>query len=447
MNKSIKKDTVFLTGIQLTMQCLSMVLNIFINRMLGTENLGLMSLINAFFVFAIIISNGNIFVASSRFIAEETGKKNGDPSRIFCYSMIFALILSSISGAVVFASSGPLSTELIKHPECKASVRMLAFSLTPAAVCSCIKGYFHAYRKVRQPAVSEMIEFIIKTAIMFYSAAFPVRTGEMSVFTAIALSIISGESLSLIFLLICLFRCIKPFTGNKTTGFGGYIRQIIPVTLNSYIPCILSTANDALVPYTLKRSGCSTSYALSCYGIFEGVVLPVLFFPSMVLSCLSVILVPEIARDRTAGNNLKNISMISDIIKKTVIFSVITTGALLLFGRPIGYLSGSGEEAGRMITILAPVVPFIYLEIILEAVIKGLGKHSFSSMNYLAEYIIRISVLLVTVPFAGFYGVALSYYASNIVCNFSRMLLISKVYNTKFRPGGFTLLPEKMTKL
>ena len=30
-------------------------------------------------------------------------------------------------------------------------------------------------------------------------------------------------------------------------------------------------------------------------------------------------------------------------------------------------------------------MPFIYLEIVLEALIKGMGKQNFSSLNYLAD--------------------------------------------------------------
>ena len=56
----------------------------------------------------------------------------------------------------------------------------------------------------------------------------------------------------------------------------------------------------------------------------------------------------------------------------------------------------SGDTfAGQIIRILAPAVPFIYLEIILEGILKGMGRHSFSSLNYLVEYTIRISVLLI----------------------------------------------------
>lgn len=97
--------------------------------------------------------------------------------------------------------------------------------------------------------------------------------------------------------------------------------------------------------------------------------------------------------------------------------------------------------AGKIISILAPAVPFIYLEIILEGILKGMGKHSFSSLNYLVEYTIRISVLLICVPIFGFYGIVISYLASNIVCNITRMIMIIKITGIKFSFSDNLIIP------
>ena len=112
-------------------------------------------------------------------------------------------------------------------------------------------------------------------------------------------------------------------------------------------------------------------------------------------------------------------------------FSVFAAAVLMRFGSVIGEQLGGGSLAGRMITVIAPVVPFIYMEIVLESLIKGLGLQSFSSVNYLAEYIIRIAAVLLLVPRIGFYGIVVSYYASNIIGNCSRFIRIIKASGAK----------------
>lgn len=79
MNKhKIIRDTFFLTAIELILQGLSLLLNVFVTRKLGSSFMGMISLIGSFFGFVTIISSGNIYLSSSRFISEEIGKKNGN---------------------------------------------------------------------------------------------------------------------------------------------------------------------------------------------------------------------------------------------------------------------------------------------------------------------------------------------------------------------------------
>lgn len=441
MKNSIARDTVFLTVIQFVTQIVSLLLNVFINKNLGTENLGLMSLINAFFTFAIIISNGNIFVSASRFVSEEIGKENGNPGKIAGYSFLFSIILSTLSAIAVTVLAVPLSQSVIRDESAAGAVRILALSLPLAAVSSCLKGYFNAYRKVMIPAVSETAAFAVRSVIMGMSAGFLIKNSILTVYTAISLSVICSEATGLAFLIVYLIKENPSNSGAPVIKFSKFAAGLIPVMLNSYIPCILSTANDALVPYTLKQTGCSTADALSKYGLFEAVVLPVLFFPSMFISCLSTILVPEISRERAGGNRIRNLELTEKVISATVIYSLFIVSILAVYGRRIGELVCGEDYAGEMIMMLAPVVPFIYLELILEGIIKGLGKHSFSSVNYLAEYIIRISSLLIFTPLTGAYGIAISYYLSNIICNISRIIMISRTYGISLNIFRFLVTP------
>ena len=67
----------------------------------------------------------------------------------------------------------------------------------------------------------------------------------------------------------------------------------------------------------------------------------------------------------------------------------------------------------------------------MEGVLRGLGKHNFSSVNYLAEYIVRISVLLICVPMFGFYGIAASYLACNLSGNAVRLFFVIRMTGLK----------------
>ena len=129
------------------------------------------------------------------------------------------------------------------------------------------------------------------------------------------------------------------------------------------------------------------------------------------------------------------------VLRQTFSFSVFAAAVFLYFGNEIGLLMSGDTFAGRILRILAPAVPFIYLEIILEGILKGMGRHSFSSLNYLVEYTIRISVLLICVPLFGFYGIVMSYLASNIICNTSRILKIISITGICFSFSDNIIIP------
>ena len=103
------------------------------------------------------------------------------------------------------------------------------------------------------------------------------------------------------------------------------------------------------------------------------------------------------------------------------------------FGRLIGLWLGGDVFTGHILQIMAPVVPLIYLEIIMEGILRGLGKQNLSSLNYLAEYVVRISVLLICVPLFGFYGIVASYLCCNLSGNAVRYFFVLRA--TGLRPN------------
>ncbi|GHU52414.1 hypothetical protein FACS1894132_02000 [Clostridia bacterium] len=255
----------------------------------------------------------------------------------------------------------------------------------------------------------------------------------MSVFLAFALSATISTTIECILMSIAFCKSTVKSEKAASISIRMFMKAAVPIALNSYIIALLSSTNDALIPLTLKQFGTTTQDALSKFGIFEAIVLPALFFPSVIVQCLSCILLPEITKASESGNDARVRHLTKNALQKTLYFALLVMVILLCFGQKIGFLLSGEKIAGEVITILSPVIPLIYLEIVLEGILRGLGKYSFSTFNYIAEYIVRISVLLVCVPLIGFYGLVLSYILSNIVGNISRIRTIGKVIDIRIR--------------
>ncbi len=437
----IGRDTCILSGIQLLLQGMGLLLNIFLTRRLGGSAVGMVSLIGTFYCLCAVLASGNSFVASSRFVSEEIGREDGNPNRMLRYALLFCLVLSMTVGIGVCLLAPTLAARVLRAPETVTAIRLLAMTLPLAALSACLKGYFHAYRRIMLPAVSDTIEFLLRAGVLAFCVCFLIPQGRCSIFSAIALSMLIGQLSAFLLLFLAYRKNRKPCSNPCRMRPWHYVAAVLPLLCNSYVTSILSSANDALIPLTLKQFGSSTAEALSQFGVFEAILLPALFFPAVALSCLSCILVPELSRERAGHREQQVQHLIGTVLQQTLAFSAYIVLLLLLFGDEIGVLIGGDAFAGRMLTLLAPVVPFIYLEIVLEGILRGLGRQNFSSVNYIAEYLIRISVLLVCVPMFGFYGMIASYYASNVVGNIVRFFMVFRLSDTPLPWKRFFLRP------
>jgi len=441
IKSKIVRDTVLLTAMQLFLDSAALLLNVFITKQMGASAIGILSLTGSFLGLAGILSNGNAFLCISRLVSEELGKKNGAPEGILGHGIRLCLIMSSAVSVTVFLLAEPISIRFFSGAGMTAALRFMPAALVTGAVSACLKGYFNACRRAAVTAAGDITEFAVKAAVIVITTAITGNITEGTVCGILIGSIIAGNCTSLLLLGIAYFILREKSSGRCSLSFRQYTGYSLPIMGGSILTAVLSSTNDALIPVCLRQYGDSAGDAISKFGIFEGIVLPTLFFPSVVLCSMSGIIISEAARARAAENR-KRIRCFTERLKAwTLMFSVFSAAVLMRFGAEIGDILGGGELAGSMITIIAPVVPFIYMEIVLEALIKGLGLQSFSSGNYLAEYIIRIAAVLVFVPRIGFYGIVVSYYVSNIFGNCNRFIKVTKITGARRVLCGTLVFP------
>ncbi|MBD5140830.1 MAG: oligosaccharide flippase family protein [Ruminococcus sp.] len=446
---SIAKDTIRLTIVSFILQGLGLLLNVIISNKLGSASVGVMTLITSLFSFIMVLANGNIFISTSRFVSEEIGSGNRNVSKIMRLSMGFSFTLSTAFSAVSFALAKVISAYSGGTEELALSVRIIALSLPPAALGSCIKGYFNGNRNVKIPCIGDIIEFSAKWVSLMLGTVFLLDRG-VSVYLMISVSILIGEVVSCIYFVMNYSAAYREFSAlpmgkPRIEKVAAYLKFSLPIVASGYVQMIMSSLNEALVPIALLKYNSSTGRAMSEYGMFEAMIMPAVFFPSVILTSLSSIMIPEIAGASSAGNISRVRSLITKTFDRAFKYSFFIAGMLLMTGRGIGaVLCPSDTLVSETLVKMFPVVPFIYLEIVLEGIIKGLGRQNFSTLNSLCEYIIRILCVVIFVRLYGFAGVLISYYASNIYSNIVRIFFVCKVTGVRFSVVDFLVKPFMM---
>lgn len=427
----IIRDTLLLTAMQLFLDTASLFLNSFIAQRLGAEATGILTLTGSFIAFAGIISNGNAYICTSRLISEEIGKKDGSPEKVLAYGIKLCLILSAAASAFIILFADQICRIFFSGADMADMIKALPAALIAGAVSSCLKGYFNAVRKPAINAAGDIGEFIVRSGVIIFSALAVNSFSEHFICKILISGIIAGNIFLLLFL-GCTYIISKKEKNNVCSiNFRKYAATAFPIMGGGMLTAALSSTNDALIPICLRQNGNTVSQALGNFGIFEAIVIPALFFPSVILCSISGIIISEAARAAAAGNKKRIRELTERITEYTLIFAIFTSAVLIKFGCNIGEMLGGGELAGKIISQTAPVIPFIYMEIVLEALIKGTGQQAYSSLNYLTEYIIRISAILIFVPIIGFYGIVISYYSSNIIGNTSRFIRLVKTTDMK----------------
>ncbi len=428
------------------LQGMGLLLNIYITNRLGAASVGIMTLVFSFFGFIMVLANGNIFLSTNRLVSEELGSGNKNCSRIMKYSMSFSLALSGFFAFISFILAGIISVKLADNPELSIAVRIIALSLPLASIGSCIKGYFHANRRIDIPCTGDILEFMSKWIVLIPGIIFLLDKG-LSIYIILSVSILFGELVSFIYLTfkyIPEYKSFSAYPGNvsKIRNIPGYLKLSVPILLSGYVQMIMSSLNEALVPIALLRYNTSAERALSEYGMFEAMIIPTIFYPAIIIGSLSNIIIPEIARANSAGNKNRVSHLVHQTLSKSSTYSFFISGLLLMCGKNIGtIICPSDSLVGDTLVKLFPVIPFIYLEIVLEGILKGLGKQNFSTVNSLCEYAIRIVCVVVFVHSYGFIGVLISYYASNIYSNIVRIIFVCKWSGTKFNLRDYIVLP------
>lgn len=367
--RSVMRDTIQMTIIQFILECLSLLFQAWMTRRVEAASVGSLALVGSFFQLAAMLAGGNAMLCASSFVSKELGKPHGCPGRILRYAITFCMMLALPVSAGILWYAEPLSRQFLQSEGMANTVRMMALILPLGGISTCFKGYFNAVCRVTVMACCDVTEFLLRTGIQTALLLWHGASSAQQVYTNLVYGMAAGTAFTAVTLSVLYFRS-KHSKGTSSLSFWNYVRLAIPVAFDGCLTAFLSTANDALIPMTLRQFGDSTSRALQQFGTFEGIVIPVLFFPSTILCAMSGILIPEVARANAAGNQKRVQDFTERVIALTLIFAILIAAILLRFGGVIGDWMDGRTLSGKMIRILVPIVPMIYLEIVLEALIK-----------------------------------------------------------------------------
>lgn len=434
------KNALLLTASGMILRALGMVFRVALAARLGSQGMGLYQLVLTVYNVSVSLATAGLSVAAAGMTAKmENQEKSAGP--VVGRIAWFGLGLGLLAGILQLALAKPAAVYWLGDPQAALPLALLAPSLPFMGMAAVWRGYFLARRAVAPNIFSQMTEQMIRLGLVFFLLERVLPLGLGAACGAVMAGTALSEGVSCGIMYLC-YRQDRPIREKSTRRHDREIWKIIlPLQGDRCLSSALHAAENALVPICLTLYLGDRALAVSQYGALRGMAMPVVLFPFSFLAALSTLLLPEI----TAAYTRRHYGTIRRLIGRTMVLtcsiSILAGGICTLCGRQAGEILYGDSQVGLYLMALGPMVPFMYLEGMIDGILNGLGEQAAGFRYSLIDSILRIGCVAVLLPRYGMEGFLVMMAASNcMTCylNVHRMLVVARMrmewWSWVFRP-------------
>ena len=415
-------NMLIMTSSMLVIRIMGMAFNIYFTSVIGASETGMYHLLFSAYGFFITFSVAGCGIAATRLVTESGGCVNAASRAVNkCISVCFPMAV--IATIVAFAVRNTAFSNVIENNTAPVAVAVLAASLVPTAVQSVYRGYFMAVRNIGTVTVSQLIEEFSQMIITL------MLLDRLKGTPYAYISMLGGISLSAYISCAFDFCAYRKYTSpdyiycdNSYIKCRSVMAIAFPIAAGSMLRSFLVLAENMLIPKTLSAGGIAD--ALGEYGIIKGMSIPLMMFPSVITTSLSSMLVAELS-ERNAMSKVNGIRYIAGKgCAYTLYYGFAVFGAILLWHQTIADMFYRDERVGIYLGVLAVLVIPMYLDHVVDGMLKGLNQQMSSLKYNIADSFLRVALILCLIPHIGSIGYVAMLYISelfNLFLSFSRL--------------------------
>lgn len=434
---SIIVGTLWLMIAGIITRLLGFVYRIYLSSLIGSEGMGLYQLISPIYFLLFTICSAGCQTAISQLVAAENAHGHThNMKRILWSCLIPSTLLGLILCFFTHRYAYWIASYLLHDARAASSIQILCLGLPFCTSSSCFKAYFHGLQRMDVPAIEQVIEQLFRMAVIYFLSPLLSRSDVASTCTYVVYGTVAGDLISCLYTVIAysVYRRRLPSSSYRDP-FPHLLKPIlfivIPVTGSRLLTQLLSSFENIMLPTVLQRAGMSSSAALSIYGEFSGMVMPLLAFPSIITGALSSNLLPLVASAKASGNYRLIHLSIHRSLRLTFLISFLFTAIWGSLGVIIGNALYPGTQAGALLRLIGFFCPFLYLQSTLGGLLNGSGLQNQMFLYQLLSSGLRIFILLTFGPHYGFTAFLLGMLGSMILSTVLSLWKILSTYHMK----------------
>ena len=426
-------------GSSLALQVIRLLFNIYVSNRISTETLGVFQLIMATYMFGITLASSEINIACTRVISEELAFGNDYGIKKSASKCIkISLFLSFVASLIFYKNADFIVKYCFESKVSTNIVYLICLALPLISISSAISGYFVAVRRVYKTVLGQFLEQISKIVAIIVLFKIYASNGTLeNICYCLILGDVISEIISFTYLIVVYIFDINyhfpTLKANSTENFLFRIcRILVPVALTSYIKSGLSTIKQLIIPSSLRKNGRNTEEALSDYGVISGMAMPIVMFPATFLIAIAGLLIPEFSRYYVKEDYIKIKKYSDTLIIGAFLFAFLLTIIFWTFGDSLGLFIYHNSDVGLYIKLFAPLIPFMYVDIIIDNILKGLDAQTNVMVINIIDLLVSTAFIFFFVPLWGIKGFIMSIFVSellNFILSLRKLLKLERSWN------------------
>lgn len=416
----------------LLIRFVGMAFNVYVTAKIGSAGIGLITLTNSVYNFAVTFATSGIKLASTRLCAEALGR--GSPlelRRAMKKCILYSAFFGTLAFLGLFFLAEPISINLLDDERCIKCLKILSPALPCIAIASALSGYFTAVSRVYKNASAVIFEQGVKIFITVNALRVLLPKGlEYSCIAVICGSAVS-EGLSFFYSFVMYRLDLRRHVGKSGTVPKDQTSRLLgialPVALTAYVRSGLLTLEHMLIPKGLKKYGMGSEISLATYGTVHAMALPIVLFPMAVLSSFTSLIVPEISESSARHDDGHISRIIARVLRTTLIFASGCALIIFAFSSDLGMVIYNSPEASRYIKIFSILIPVMYFDSAVDSLLQGLGYQVYSMKVNILDAGLSALLVWLLLPHTGIGGyVFIVFFAEILNTTLSLLKLFSR---------------------
>lgn len=393
-NKFIKSTLILIIGGFFT-KMLGMIIKIVLTRLIGTEGIGLYSMIMPTFMLLNSIAQLGLPTALNILISSD---KYNTKNLIFT-SILISLSIDILIIIFLITSCNFISSNLLNDSRLTLGLLSIGLVLPFITISNCLRSYFFAKQRMYPHVITNIIEDLIKLIFIIIGIPFFLSKGIEYAIAFVILSNIFCELSSIIIFIFLIpnFKCksteLKPNIKNIKELF----KIAIPTTGSRLIGSVGYFLEPIIITFVLLKIGYTNKFIVTEYGIINGYVMQLVLLPSFFTGAISQALIPIVSKNYVKGNY----KYISKKIKQAIFFCLLigipATIIFELFPDTLLKFLFNTNKGILYIKIIAPICLLHYIQSPISSSLQAMGNAKISMIGTFIGMILRtITIFIVS---------------------------------------------------